>query len=242
MLIPILALAMMHSACPLYVGVSNDGNIFFDRFQGWLRIDATLLSSVLHDGCRAYATSNPKPITSVRFAVAPKAPQAKVDVVSSILEKNGWTSENITVESWDSNIRKLSGRFYIDKSTFSIGEPVLLHFEVINSGSDPYWLDTTGLPGGPFCSGYSVKVLHSDTTAETPNRLVRGNTCILNGQFKHIAIDPGAKYTQDIDLGLYLDVSVKGNYVIQVEHYRLRHKGDPDDPLDCKATFKLQLQ
>jgi len=242
MLLPILALAMMQPSCPLYIGVSNDGNIFFDQFQGWYRINADSLEGVLHEGCRNEGRSEPKSITSVRFAVAPKAPREKIDVVFTILERNGWTKEKVAVEPWLSYTRKVVGRFYIDKSAFSIGEPVLLHFEVINSGSEPYWVDTTGLSGGPSCSGYSVRVLHSDMTAETPDRSVRGNTCVLNGQFKHVAIDPGAKYTQDIDLGLYLDVSVKGNYVIQVEHYRLRQNGDPDDPLDCKATFKLQLQ
>lgn len=70
---------------------------------------------------------------------------------------------------------------------------------------------------------------------------MRGNTCI-NPQPKHIVIEPGAKYTQDIDLGLYLDLSLKGKYVVQMEHRRFRRNGDPDDPLDSKATFRLQLQ
>jgi len=242
MLLPILALAMMQSPYPLYVGVSNDGNIFFDRFQGWVRIDATVLGGVLQQGCRTYVTSEPKPVTSVRFVVAPKAPQEKVDAVFSILEKDGWTREKVIVEPWNSQIRKVSGRFYIDKLTFSIGEPVVLHFEVINSGSESYWLDTTRLPGMPSCSGYAVKVSHDDMTPVTNALLVRGNACILNGQFKHVVIDPGAKYTQDIDLSLYLDLNVKGKYVVQVEHSRPRRNDDPDDPLDSQATFKLQLQ
>jgi hypothetical protein len=242
MLIPILALAMMQPSCPLYVGVGNDGNIFYDQFQGWVRADANLLEGVLQQGCRTNFGSEPKPITSVRLAVAPKAPREKIDAVFTILERNGWTREKIAVEPWISYTRKLAGHFYIDKSTFSRGEPVLLHFEVINSGSEPYWLDTTGLPGMPGCSGYIVKVLPEPTRGVTRDRLMRGNTCILNGQFKHVVIAPGGTYTQDIDLGLYLDLSVKGNYVIQVEHYPMRRNGVPDDPLDCKATFKLQLQ
>lgn len=242
MLLPILALAMMQSPCPLYVGVSNDGNIFFDHFQGWIRIDATSLARVLRQGCATNARSEPKPVTSVRFVVASKAPPEKVDAVFSILEKDGWTREKVFVEPWNSQIRKVSGHFYIDKPIFSIGEAVLLHFEVTNSGSEPYWLDTTGLPGMPSCSGYGVKVSHDDMTPVTNALWARGNTCILNGQFNHVVIDPGAKYTQDIDLSLYLDLSVKGKYVVQVEHRRPRLNGDPDDPLDSQATFKLQLQ
>ena len=242
MLLPILAFAMMQSPCPLYVGVSNDGHIFFDRFQGWSRVDANVLGEVLRQGCRTNFSSEPKPVTSVRFVVAPKAPQEKVDAVFSILEEAGWTREKLVVEPWNSQIRKVSGRFYFDKLTFLIGEPVLLHFEVINSGSETYWFDTTGLPGMPLCSGYAVKVFHHDMTPVTNTRLVRGNTCIMNGQFKHVVIEPGAKYTQDIDLSLYLDLSVRGKFVVQVEHRGFRRNDDPKDPLDSKATFKLQLQ
>lgn len=178
----------------------------------------------------------------MRFVVAPKAPREKVDAIFSILEKDGWTKEKIIVEPENFHIRKISGRFYIDKLTFSVGEPALLHFEVINSGSEPYWFDTTGFPGMPSCSGYGVKVFHHDMTPMTNDRWIRGNTCIMNGQFKHVVIDPEAKYTQDIDLSLYLDLSVKGKYVVQAEHRRIRRNGDPDDPLDSKVTFKLQLQ
>jgi hypothetical protein len=89
LLLPILAFAMMQSPCPFYVGVSKEGNIFFDRFEGWLRIDATVLEDVLRQGCRTTATSEPKPVPSVRFVVAPKAPQEKVNAVFSILEKDG---------------------------------------------------------------------------------------------------------------------------------------------------------
>jgi len=141
MLLPILALAMMQSPCPFYVGVSNDGNIFFDRFQGWSRINATVLGNVLRYGCRTNFSSAPEPVTSVLFVVAPKAPQQTVDAVFSILEKKGWTREMVQVEPWNFQIHKVSGRFYIDKLTFSIGEPVVLHFEVINSGREPFWLD-----------------------------------------------------------------------------------------------------
>jgi hypothetical protein len=77
MLLPILALAMMQSPCPFYVGVSNDGNVFFDRFQGWSRINATVLGNVLRQGCRTNFSAAPKPVTSVLFVVAPKAPQVE---------------------------------------------------------------------------------------------------------------------------------------------------------------------
>lgn len=241
MLLPILALAMMPSSCPLYVGVTNDGNVLFDQFQGWLRIDATTLGHILQQGCRTNASSELKPVTSVRVVLAPKAPKPDVDAVFSVLEKNGWTREKVTAGPWNSYRRKVSGRFYIDKRIFSLEEHVVLHFEVINSGEEPYWLDTTGLPEMPFYSGYLVKVFHQDRTPVTNALSMRGNGCI-NPQPKHIVIEPGAKYTQDIDLALYLDLNLNGKYVVQAEHHRLRRNGEPDDPLDSKATFKVSLQ
>src|SRR5437867_1606390 len=56
--------------------------------------------------------------------------------------------------SWASG--QLSGRFFLDKETYARGEPVFLHFEVINRGTvaveigddDPY----------TWCGGYLVKV------------------------------------------------------------------------------------
>jgi len=241
MLLPVLALAIVQSSCPLHVGVSNDGSLFFDRFQGWWRIDAPRLERELQQGCRTNTGSEPKPVTSVRVVLSPKAPKSKVDTVFSILEKNGWTREKVTVGPWNSYIRKVSGRFYIDKQTFPLNERVVLHFEVINSGEEPYWLDTTGLPEWPLCSGYVVKVFHQDMTPVTNAPWIHGDTCV-NPQPRHIVIEPGAKYTQDIDLGLHLDLNSSGKYVVQAEHRSLRRNDDPKDPLDSKATFKLQLQ
>ena len=181
-------------------------------------------------------------MTSVRVVLAPKAPKPDVDTVFSILEKNGWTREKVTVGPWNSYIRKVFGRFYIDKQTFSLNERVVLHYEVTNSGEEPYWLDTTGLPEMPSCSFYLVNIFHQDMTPVTDALRMHGNACI-NPHPMHTVIEPGAKYTQDIDLGLYLDLSLSGKYVVQAEHRHLRRRSNyPKDPLDSKATFKIQLQ
>ena len=242
MLQALLALAMMSSPCSIHIGVSNEGNIFFDRFSGWGRISSSSLEPLLQQGCRTNYSGAPEPITSLLFSVAPRAPQQKVKEIRALLQKNGWPKERLTAEPWNINFRKLSGRFYLDKPIFAIGEPVLLHYEVTNSGSEPFWLDTTGLPGMPFCSGYQIELLGPDGRSIVNNRLVRANTCILNGQLTHTVIHPGAKYTQEIDLGLYLDRNIKGSYVIRAGHRRLRSNGAPDDPLDTEATFKFELQ
>lgn len=242
MLQALLALAMTSSLCPMHIGVSNEGDIFFDRFSGWSRISPGSLEPFLQQGCRTNYSGAPEPITSLLFSVAPRAPQQKMEEIRALLQKNGWPKERLIAEPWNINFRKLSGRFYLDKSTFSIGEPVLLHYEVTNAGSEPFWLDTTGLPGMPFCSGYSIRILRQNSEPVAKPHSIRGDTCVINGQLTHTVINPGAKYTQDIDLGLYLDRNIKGSYVIRAGHRRPRSNGAPDDPLDTDATFKLELQ
>jgi hypothetical protein len=64
------------------------------------------------------------------------------------------------------------------------------------------------------------------------SRCAEIHASILNP--KHIVIEPGAKSTQDIDLGLFLDLSLKGEYAVQVERRRFRRKGDPMTPLTPK--------
>ena len=98
MLISVLAFALMQQPCPLTIGVSKDGGIFFDRFHGWYRTSPKTLQSVLHAGC--YNDNNPKPITSVKLAVATNAPKSRVELVNSILKQEGWTPEKIVVEPW----------------------------------------------------------------------------------------------------------------------------------------------
>jgi hypothetical protein len=99
MLIAVLALAMMHDVCPITIGVGSDGRLYSDRFHGWYRITPRTLNSDLRGGC--YNDNNPSPVTSVNILIAPGAPKPKTDEVFSILEKEGWSREKVTVKSWD---------------------------------------------------------------------------------------------------------------------------------------------
>jgi len=90
---------MIHNACPILIGVGKEGKLFSDRFRGWYSISSKTLQSDLRGGC--YNDANPSPVTSVKIAIAAGAPKPKVDEVFSILEKQGWSREKITVKSWD---------------------------------------------------------------------------------------------------------------------------------------------
>lgn len=68
-------------------------------------------------------------------------------------------------------IRKLSGHFYIDKRTFSIREPVVLHFAVTHSGSNPYWLN--GYIRAKFRPRHSRSALHSVVICKQSSSVTR---------------------------------------------------------------------
>ncbi|MBS1799770.1 MAG: hypothetical protein JSS95_08100 [Acidobacteria bacterium] len=139
-----------------------------------------------------------------------------------------------------SSLAQVSGRFYIYKSAIPVGQTAVVRFKVTNSTSQPYRLDTTGFPGQPLCAGYTVKVIHQPKTLKIDRN--RGNTCILNGQFQHVMISPGATFIQDIDLSIYLDLSAKGRYAVEVTHHSFRKNDAPHDPLDCSATVEFRVR
>ena len=138
-------------------------------------------------------------------------------------------------------LTQVSAAFYLDKDVIQSGQTAILHFKVTNLGSSPYMLDTTGLPGQPTCSGYYVKVLRQPSSASNSNG-PQSSTCVINGQFSHLSVAPGATYVQDIDLSLYLDLRVRGEYVIEVSHRAMPWSGGARDPANAKADLSLRVE
>ena len=95
MLALVLALSIPPGVCPMRIGIGADGSVFTNRMQGWYK---TSLKTIGFGGC--YNDSRPSPVTSVTLFLAPEAPKAKVDVVLSVLKKEGWSRDRISVESW----------------------------------------------------------------------------------------------------------------------------------------------
>jgi hypothetical protein len=76
-------------------------------------------------------------------------------------------------------------------------------------------LNITSIPGQPSCAGYWIKVLDQPTHSKSAQNAVLANTCVLNGQFEYLPIAPWATYVQKIDLGVYLDLQVRGDYILR---------------------------
>jgi hypothetical protein len=111
---------------------------------------------------------------------------------------------------------QLSGRFYLNKTTFASNEPIDVYFEIANTGTAPAVIDITGIPNSPACSGYVVTVMESPRTASL--NTVLGNNCVLNGARLFHSIPPGKTYTGDILLNHYFNGMAPGDYWIQVKH------------------------
>jgi hypothetical protein len=98
MLAVILAIGLATNACPMTIGVGRDGTLFSARFNGWYKTSPRTLESDLEAGC--YNDADPSRVTFVKLAIASQAPKSRVDLVFSILEKEGWPRARVSIESW----------------------------------------------------------------------------------------------------------------------------------------------
>lgn len=106
---------------------------------------------------------------------------------------------------------QIAGNFYLDKSVFAPGEPVVLHFQVTNNGSrsvnilqaDPY----------TFCSGYEITVSPNSAGSTGQPSCPKGfaGDCLSSDTL----LRPGASKTEDILLNYEHDVSTPGDYEVE---------------------------
>ncbi|WP_263415951.1 hypothetical protein [Terriglobus albidus] len=138
-------------------------------------------------------------------------------------------------------LTQVSATFYLEKDVIKPGQTAIVHFKVTNLGASPYLLDTTGLPNQPSCSGYLFKVLRQPSSTANPNGPL-ASTCVINGQFHHVSIAPGVTYVQDLDLSLYLDLRVRGEYTIEVAHRAVPWSGGTHDLANAKAELSFRVE
>jgi hypothetical protein len=106
---------------------------------------------------------------------------------------------------------QVSGRFFLEKETYTVGEPVLLYFEVTNNGSE-----TVNIPNADpysFCSGYRIQVSSdpSPTSSCAPGGF--GGSCFSSD----MTLKPGEKYTQRILMNDEHNVRAPGTYFVEAE-------------------------
>lgn len=112
----------------------------------------------------------------------------------------------------NSVLGQVTGRFYIEKDTFALGEPVFLYFEANNSGRDTQNLHKADPYS--FCAGYQIHV--SSDLANNANNLSCapmgfGGSCLSSDA----PLEPGKKVTERILLNYEHKIDSAGQYEIE---------------------------
>ena len=116
--------------------------------------------------------------------------------------------------------KNLSGRFYLEKSTFAQGEPIFLYFQVVNDGPT----DEGFYPrGGPYhcLSDYRIRVSSDPHVVPSCEPGVAGS-CLEDDSAIHLR--PAEKYTEHLLLNFEHEIGAPGEYSVEAERYP-RHSG-----------------
>ncbi len=136
---------------------------------------------------------------------------------------------------------QLSGRFYLDKSTFALGEPVLLYFEVTNDGTeavniyqaDPY----------SFCSGYQIKLEGGSEPNKSCSPYGVAGSCLSSDT----ALPAGKKHIERLLLNFEHDLTSAGEYSVDVARTfpsasaKLDYFTAPKDTLEVHDTIHFTV-
>ena len=108
---------------------------------------------------------------------------------------------------------QVTGRFYLEKDTFAVGEPVFLYFEATNSGGEAQ----NALKASPysFCSGYQVHVSADASGSSSCAPLAFGGSCVSSDQ----RLEPGKTITERILLNYEHNIASAGEYELDVERH-----------------------
>ena len=104
---------------------------------------------------------------------------------------------------------QLAGKISMAKEVYLAGEPIYVHFEVTNTGTDALEY-MAGDPYADSCAGYSIEILGGAPIETRSCRDWRSHECIATTQL----LSPGATLRQNILLNYAHDVTKAGDYEI----------------------------
>jgi len=131
-----------------------------------------------------------------------------------------------------------SGRFYLEKATYALGEPIFVYFQVINDGpkaesfysASPY----------SFCSGYQISI--SSDQPRPSCKSDEGRFISVSCQSSSLTIRPGEKHVEHVLLNFAHKVDAPGEYTVQaVRGGGAIPPGDDSDTLRIHATLHFQV-
>ena len=138
---------------------------------------------------------------------------------------------------------QLEGRLYLDKDAYVTGEPVYLHFDLTNNGTEPIQVATGN--SYSFCGGYRIEMSSDPAGTSSCASLGSGGSCIGGGW----VIAPGETRQDKVLLNYEHDLSKAGSYHIRAS--RTLNSGHPGDGLAnpsngvqvrTESQFDIQVQ
>ena len=136
---------------------------------------------------------------------------------------------------------QISGKFYLEKETFAVGEPVFLYFEVTNDGTEAvniYQADPDSV-----CSGYQIK-LHGGSESNTScSPYGVAGSCLSSDTL----LPAGKKHVERLLLNFEHDLNSPDEYSVEVARAfpsasaRLDYYAVPRDTLEVSDTLRFTV-
>ena len=124
---------------------------------------------------------------------------------------------------------QIAGRFYLEKNTYALGEPVFLYFEASNPGTKAH--DIIRADPYSFCAGYEIRL--SSDPSPTSRCAIRqpGGSCASSSR----TLPPGGSYTESILLNYDHKIDEPGYYVVDAAR-SMPHGVDPSQMMGPNGT------
>ena len=108
---------------------------------------------------------------------------------------------------------KLDGHFYLSKSSYIAGEPVLLIFEVKNTGRKPVMIRTADTRSP--CGGFGIEVEGARNRQPSGCYPITGAVCFSSSE----VILPGKTHTDRVLINHFYDLRQPGRFALHVTHW-----------------------
>lgn len=114
-------------------------------------------------------------------------------------------------------LAQLSGQFHLEKTQYSLGEPIFIDFEAVNNGSAPVdFIAENTVTMNRGCSPYSIQASNPQSSAASKPSCKStggGGISFACGPMS-ITLQPGQKHVDRILLNLFNDVDAPGTYSV----------------------------
>jgi hypothetical protein len=138
-------------------------------------------------------------------------------------------------------VGQTSGRFYMEKNSYALGEPIFVYFQVVNNGPKP---ETFGF-GDPYsiqplCSPYRITVSRNGPTEPRSNLSCPARGLSVGcGVFK-VVLEPGETHVERVLLNLNHKVDAAGEYTAQAA-YGVPFSGLPEGTPEVHSRLDFRV-